>query len=151
MEQLPPATQEGRNTFGCLVNGEIWIPQGYNGTANLDLSYDPGYRGGTFNLSAYNYFGNGDDDKQTISIYSDSLKREATYLLNDPEHAAPLFNDRSTGCSYYRESNVFREGSLTITRFDLENQVISGTFEFTLAKPGCDTIRVTEGRFDMKI
>src|SRR5687768_7246469 len=23
---LPPMTQEGKNTFGCKVNGEIWVP-----------------------------------------------------------------------------------------------------------------------------
>jgi len=27
-EKLPPETQEGRYTFGCLVNGEIWLPEG---------------------------------------------------------------------------------------------------------------------------
>ncbi|MEM1406713.1 MAG: hypothetical protein AAGG59_08065 [Bacteroidota bacterium] len=25
IDQLPPATREGRNTFGCLVNGEAWV------------------------------------------------------------------------------------------------------------------------------
>ncbi|HYG02765.1 MAG TPA: hypothetical protein VD927_09980 [Chryseosolibacter sp.] len=24
LEKLPPATQEGKNTFGCLVNGMAW-------------------------------------------------------------------------------------------------------------------------------
>ena len=28
---LPPATQVGANTFGCLVNGVPWVPQGNNG------------------------------------------------------------------------------------------------------------------------
>jgi hypothetical protein len=23
---LPPITQEGKNTFGCKVNGEVWVP-----------------------------------------------------------------------------------------------------------------------------
>ncbi|MEM1406715.1 MAG: hypothetical protein AAGG59_08075 [Bacteroidota bacterium] len=27
IDQLPPATQEGRNTFGCLVNEEVWVTQ----------------------------------------------------------------------------------------------------------------------------
>jgi len=31
---LPPATQEGKNTFGFLLNGQVWTPQGNNGTAN---------------------------------------------------------------------------------------------------------------------
>ena len=28
LEQLPPATQTGANTFGCLVDGEVYIPKG---------------------------------------------------------------------------------------------------------------------------
>ncbi len=26
-EQLPPATQSGKGTFGCKVNGEVWVPE----------------------------------------------------------------------------------------------------------------------------
>jgi hypothetical protein len=26
-QQLPPITTEGKNTFGCLVNGEVWLPE----------------------------------------------------------------------------------------------------------------------------
>ena len=25
IDQLPAATQDGKNTFGCLVNGEAWV------------------------------------------------------------------------------------------------------------------------------
>ncbi|MFD1553252.1 hypothetical protein DNU06_17485 [Putridiphycobacter roseus] len=28
LEQLPEATQTGANTFGCLVDGEVYIPKG---------------------------------------------------------------------------------------------------------------------------
>ena len=27
-EQLPAATQTGANTFGCLINGQTWEPNG---------------------------------------------------------------------------------------------------------------------------
>ena len=54
-EELPPITQEGKNTFGCLVNGKVWLPKGYDGTSNLDLSNDPGFNSGTFDLRTYRY------------------------------------------------------------------------------------------------
>ncbi len=58
----------------------------------------------------------------------------------------------STGCDYWdTDADVTSTGTLTITRLDLNAGVIAGRFEFTLAKPGCDTIRVTEGRFDMPL
>jgi hypothetical protein len=46
---------------------------------------------------------------------------------------------------------MYRKGTLTIIRLDLTKGIIAGTFEFTLAKPGCDTIRVTNGRFNKKL
>lgn len=42
-------------------------------------------------------------------------------------------------------------GTLTITRLDQQAGIIAGTFSFTLAQPGCDTIKVTQGRFDKKL
>jgi hypothetical protein len=33
----------------------------------------------------------------------------------------------------------------------LNASIISGTFDFVLAKPGCDTVRVTQGRFDKRL
>jgi len=43
LEQLPPATQTGANTFGCLLNGEAWTPSGNNGygTGNYTVACDP--------------------------------------------------------------------------------------------------------------
>lgn len=38
-EQLPPATQTGANTLGCLVNGQPYTPGGYKGTANYAVLY----------------------------------------------------------------------------------------------------------------
>ena len=133
------------------MNGEIWLPAGYHGTPNLDLSYDPGFRGGTFNLGAYRYFGDGESDVQYITIYGDSISTLASSELRNPERQSAIFRDGSTRCYYDRDTSVYRRGILNITRLDLEQAIISGTFEFTLAKPNCDTIRVTEGRFDMEI
>ena len=36
-------------------------------------------------------------------------------------------------------------------RLDLSAGIIAGTFAFTLYKPGCDSVRVTQGRFDKKL
>lgn len=40
IDQLPPATQTGANTFGCLINGEVFKPSGSNlGGPVLSASY----------------------------------------------------------------------------------------------------------------
>jgi hypothetical protein len=51
--QLPPATQTGAGTFGCLLNGQPWTPSGNNSYSNYSVSYDPTYRKGTLNVGCY--------------------------------------------------------------------------------------------------
>ena len=36
---LPPETQEGKNTFGCLVNGQVLTPKGGGIAPNYDCYY----------------------------------------------------------------------------------------------------------------
>ncbi len=47
---LPPATQIGANTFGCLVNGEPWQNSKRD---DLSLDLDLGLDNGTFGIVAY--------------------------------------------------------------------------------------------------
>jgi hypothetical protein len=49
---LPPATQEGKNTCGFLVNGKVWLPKGDNGFPNLSCDYDETFMGGHLMLPA---------------------------------------------------------------------------------------------------
>ena len=53
-------------------------------------------------------------------------------------------------CNVQRSTNpnAYQSGSLTLTRFDLKAGIISGTFHFKLYQPGCDTLNITQGRFD---
>ena len=46
-DQLPPTTQTGANTFGCLVNGKVYVPKGSSGTGspNPKTIYDIGLNG----------------------------------------------------------------------------------------------------------
>ena len=144
---LPAPTQEGLNTFGCLVNGEVWRPEGKPRDNKLDLSYDPGFMGGVLTINANRLRSN--EDKEFMFLFSRNTNQGGQYLLNDINKAAATY--ASNECSYDRDSSVYRQGILMITRLDLEARIISGTFEFVLARPDCDTVRVTDGRFDMKI
>jgi len=153
LDQLPPATQEGKNTFGCLLNGQAWTPKGYSGTSNYSVYYDPGYGGGTLNISVYRYASKNENDLQTISLNSFKLTTVGSYSYTDNYINTIIINDVKSNCRYdsYDSLNVYSAGTLTVTRLDLTKGIIAGTFEFTLAKPGCDTIRVTNGRFDKKL
>jgi len=154
LPELPPPTREGNNTFGCYLNDKPWTPKGRMGTrSNLNMTYDPTYNGGHLAIRAFRIEGN---REQFMTIGLDSLTKAGIYSLSLPNKlGGAYFNDyndhNNTACEYNDDSNLYRKGSLTITRFDLQARVIAGTFEFTLARPGCDTVRVTDGRFDMRI
>jgi hypothetical protein len=148
---LPPATLTGERTFGALVNGEVWIPKGRPDffTPPLTVLYDPGYEGGLLDIRAYRILNKDSNTEQYMQIGMGNVDREGFYSFNSQDATLRF---RSRNCTLKDgETDVFYDGSLHINRLDMEAGIISGTFNFTLAKPGCDTIRVTEGRFDYRL
>jgi hypothetical protein len=145
---LPPATQEGKNTFGFLLNGQPWTPAGFNGTANLSISYDKNFRGGVFNLSAYRILDN--SERQRITIASDSIQFAQQVFIGQ-KNCTVVFRDVTGKCDFesFNPSNNIT-GGFQVTKLDTTNRIIAGTFQFTLSRPGCETINITDGRFDMK-
>lgn len=146
---LPPATQEGKNTFGFLLNGQPWTPKGSRVTGNLSIDVDFAFNQGVFGIVAYNFIPSS-AEQLTIGI-RDSLnfiQSPVTLYLGNNSLYGISFNKP---CSYFTSySDVQSSGSLTLTKFDKANRVIAGVFNATLWRSDCDTVRITEGRFDMK-
>lgn len=150
VDQLPPATQTGQRTIGCLVNGQPWTPQGFDGTQNYSIVYDQGL-GSSFDVQAYRYQQQPTDNYQYLALSGSRLYGPKTYSIWDSVDTRASFYDRRTSCDLNsRDKDTYRRGTLTITRFDKAAGIISGTFAFTLYKPGCDTLHITDGRFDYK-
>jgi hypothetical protein len=42
------------------------------------------------------------------------------------------------------------DGELALTKLDKINKIASGTFNCIIPIPNCDTLKVTDGRFDIK-
>lgn len=140
LEKLPPATMEGKNTFGCLVNGKAWVTK----TSTDVTSF---YQSGALQVSA------GIDESgrdQGISlILLNSVVQGASYdLTNDPQYQSSFSWIKSPMICFYEAENTLI-GNLTITKLDQTNLIIAGRFEFTTVVANCDTIRVTDGRFDL--
>ncbi|MGC4023080.1 MAG: DUF6252 family protein [Cyclobacteriaceae bacterium] len=144
-ETLPPATQTGANTLGFLLNGKVWLPKGNDGFPNLSPMYDPNFHGKPiFNIASYRY---SSDGLETFGLGMTDIYKEGAYNLSTDSVASATF--ASNKCDYlYHDTLVFRSGSIVITKLALP--IISGTFDFILCKPGCDTIKITQGRFDFK-
>ncbi len=146
-ETLPPETQTGANTFGCLVNGAVWRNEGlapFPGS-NLNVSVSRSQ----FVIGA-SKITNNIDQILFIKIYSPISVGK--YDLNN---ASAGFNDVGDNC-YYQTDSMSSMGTLEITKFDTVNYIVSGIFNFkaiklTASTGNCDsTINVTEGRFDIK-
>jgi hypothetical protein len=152
-DQLPPATQTGANTFGCLINGKLYIPKGTPSRPGLIVQYDPILNGGYIAIAAEYTSTN---TSEGIFIKGYPVKTVASYSLNlaNPRFDTGYYNDSSPSqCQniYGASSIIYRTGTLVITRLDQQAGIISGTFDAKLLKSGCDTIRITQGRFDYKL
>ena len=155
LDQLPPATQSGANTFGCLVNGKVYIPRGNNGMDNNVIIYETAPNGANLSIRTYRYpEDTKGQNKQSISLSAGPVTKARTFSLSLPAtEGTTYYADRgqASPCDEFFGSAIYRKGTLTLTRVDEQVGIVSGTFEFTLAQPGCDTIRVTNGRFDYKL
>jgi hypothetical protein len=142
IDKLPPITQSGKFTFGCLVNGKAFIAKHSGKMVAI-------YQQGLIQFGADNII-----DKFTEQVYitiPDLIELYKSYDLANPTGKARFIRYSPNGNSncYYDFSNTL-SGHVIFTRFDQQKYIVSGTFDFTTVVPGCDTIRITDGRFDME-
>jgi hypothetical protein len=151
-DKLPPATQEGKNTCGFLVNGKVWLPRGDNGYPNLNCFYDETYNGGTFGINGYRYEP-GASNSSGFAVGGNNIQAVGNYKLNIAPSLVATYNSASVNCWIYEWYDTIpnHNAYLKITKLDKINRIVSGTFEFFLTRvgTGCETIRITQGRFDM--
>ncbi|MBL7829252.1 MAG: hypothetical protein JNJ57_21635, partial [Saprospiraceae bacterium] len=155
IDPLPPATQEGANTFGCYINGEPWVAEiaWYildPSLRNIDAAYDePGV--GLYDVYSFSL--------TTQKV--DSFLHEYMILGMRPVYSAENFDLHQISYSNIEFSldnprRIFKIDSslvqtLKITTLDTERNICAGTFSFTLTtKDKSDTIRITDGRFDVR-
>lgn len=146
---LPPETQTGAGTFGCLVNGKIvsvnsaFLAQGdWSSPSSLRILGStsvpqPDY---SFQIVTNGNLSSG----QIFSLIS--------YKGNFNGAGNVFGTDMTTGqfsCIY--SGDFVKNGTLELVKFDGVRRIAAGRFAFILYEPGgCDTIRVTNGRFDVK-
>jgi len=161
---LPNATQTGSNIFACRVNDSNWITKVSSSTLHSSFRTNNGRD--TLGLS-----GSGSSNRllETIafSIF-DRIQTGKSYRVNDSTkglvNTFRLFANCGQTSGYGgAQWNKAADGTITITKFTgtytvpscctygtfERNSIISGTFNFIIPIPNCDTIKVTEGRFDI--
>ena len=149
---LPPATDEGKNTLGFLLNGQPWTPKGFAGTANLSLYYDATFQGGVFNLSAYKILSSSPTKSQILTLFGDSIQSPGRIILPNKNKFGFSFTNDANGCRYdtFDSTTKIIGGFFDIQKLDKINNIFSGQFEFKFSSSGCEVVQITQGRFDMK-
>jgi hypothetical protein len=145
VSQLPPATQTGENTFGCLINGEPFVVT--NTSLQTAIYQDGGLLiGGQKNIN---------NNLTQVSMFISEanigaiIAENNIYVLNSNSVPKGEYYIENQNCFYFTSSNY--TGSLMITKIDNINFIISGKFEFKSISENCaDIINITNGRFDLQ-
>ena len=141
---LPPETQEGKNTFGCMLNGRVWIATPQEGRLYIDIDSDGMYLYATLRDDSKKIF-------EKISILG-TLNGVGTYEIITANSQARIAFDNLEE-NYTLDSlspNTKSSGTLNIIRFDLQKRIVSGTFNFNLEKAGVGKVEAKDGCFDLK-
>jgi hypothetical protein len=146
---LPPATQEGLSTFGCLIDGQRFVPASRDwlkGSSKARYILD----------KKTLYVGAGNDKtNQGISIgIQDYEGKPGRYVLDGfcNDLPRPNANCGSYGRNYFSDQDysttATHKGFVQITAHT--DRFISGTFEFDAYDPKTQKVfKITKGRFDL--
>lgn len=144
---LPNATQTGANIFACRINGQNWIAK--NSRSNIS-----GYTSNdTLVVSGANPETTSYMEIFFIRIYQ-LVDRQHKYRLSD---TLKLYSEFVTNKNCFLNSGGLGvgkgksfDGELNVTKIDRINKILSGTFWFNIKTDYCDTLKITDGRFDIK-
>ena len=146
-DELPSITLEGKNTFGCLVNGKLFTPKAPPGQVGTEADlFQLGDTATSVNIYGSNY---ASDQSFFISIIdSPELQIDKTYSLTDSTCCGIEYSEFGDfpSCRYKKSLS----GHVKLLKFDINQKILSGTFEFKAYSDACnDTVTITEGRFDI--
>jgi hypothetical protein len=159
---LPAETQTGANTFGFLLDDEVWINHGEicslvigGCRKNLTGDYFTSYGGISIQADRVLYSdGIANNESIRIDLHTgfDGLRTYST-LADDYMEVFYSPSDNQPG---YRLDDINPRFTINLIRLDTVDGVISGEFfgtlfrETSLATSPSDSVRLTEGRFDLK-
>ena len=150
-DDLPEPTQNGANTFGCLINGEPWTPEvdGFNETAIDALFYWDADGSASLSMTATRDLDN--STKQFIKVNF----RTDDFIVGEKYPIRPGMRNHNgllAGDCRWIEVDTALYNEVSITNLDQDKMIISGTFRYTCREDECpeEIMEITKGRFDVK-
>ncbi|MEC4049191.1 hypothetical protein OX284_007100 [Flavobacterium sp. SUN046] len=168
--KLSPETQTGANTFGCIINNQVFYPR--DGTSTF---LSPGGKGLIFWGDPSDPSGMGNYEEIEIRNLQDAKPansmiihlqgldqiKTGEYIWHESNFQssidglmqnyvyAKIYDASVNGWKYY--GSYENSGKVTITRYDFTNRIVSGTFSGKLKLMNSTTeIEILNGRFDIK-
>jgi hypothetical protein len=149
---LPQESQSGKNTFGCMINNQLFIGGGYYsyiGYSPLSAEYNRNYKRLTISTVSKVYT---DKANGSIGLTLMSPIQDISLKLSSGTYSSGSSSD----CFQYL---VLNGGEIYLTKMDTVNKIVSGRFSFKGKcadhlndfKDGGDSILITQGRFDVKL
>jgi hypothetical protein len=141
---LPNATQTGAGVFACRING-----------LNFVAPNSIGHQGGGVGNDSIEVMGSGPYNHFFANIFlgviDSNVTEKTVYSLSDTAQSYCVFITDST-CQTIVSISKFNPhfGSLTFSKIDKNKRILSGTFNFKIPVPHCDTLNATDGRFDIR-
>ncbi|MFZ5977575.1 MAG: hypothetical protein ACOYU6_07945 [Bacteroidota bacterium] len=163
---LPPITDTGANTFGCLVNNIASLPK--NGNPTWSTPFGKEGVSVIFGSDWIEFYVGNYQDGKPINSMMIHLQNVQQLKSGDYNWKQTTYENAVTGFPVYYENHIYcrafdynkniwiyygsydSSGKITITNYDALKHIISGTFYGKLCeKNGTDTISITNGRFDI--
>lgn len=164
---LPEITSEGANTFGCYINGQVFLPKNGDGwclncgsqipwAISYSKSKDQYYLG---ILATNNING---DVLISIDLHLDEPLEERVFELSESYVASiDKINPNASSCIYRKingekisscfETTTDVTGTLEIIEINESEHFIAGIFEFEAISQEGKIVNFTEGRFDLEV
>ncbi|MEJ2884572.1 hypothetical protein [Pedobacter sp. GR22-6] len=151
-DQLPEVSTEGKNTFGCVIDGKVFVPKV---RFNIALSLSAYYAGVPIPELSITAPRN-ESERSWITLYFQSqgilLSEGVTYRLGSPGTTGVVYAKYVHTADLERmsyDSSSELNGQLHILK--LTSKIISGTFTYDAISPEGKKVEVRNGRFDLSL
>jgi hypothetical protein len=138
----PPLTTEGKNTFGCLIDGRVFVPDMEQlGALRLSIFFEQN----SLQLQAK-------ASKESVTVDCEGVTIEGLYKTSPPPFNGRVFKRSSASSDCWHRVGQ-SNSKIEILYLDRTARIIAGKFEYLSIINPCDSsdiLNITEGRFDIQ-
>lgn len=150
-QDLPEASQTGAGTFGMKINGESWRGDGTITFGPASTAY---YRSSDKGVQIQSIVTRQNGSQEKFNMVVTNTNTIGKYVMGN----FPSLKSIDSTRFWYNDNEEFayklRQGvqnSVEITRLDTLREIVSGKFSVSLVNRNNDTLKLTEGRFDLRL